>query len=138
MTNINKNYQYFSKIFLELISNQDFKNKFQAFAPEIYAEIQSYSTNPNCSCRFKIEQTINTNKDKYELFINDFLNASQISVDLSKIEDRYKVTNMAGNVEKVKKSEWQSFRDKLINEKAVYRSFAVLPIDQEYVEVYFL
>lgn len=136
--NINSNYEYLSKVFLELIQNPQFKNEFQAFAPEIYADIESYSKNPNCSCKFKIETFVNNNKEINTNFLNNFITKNNLTLNLKEIEERYKITNYSGRVEKVKISEWSSFRDKTINEKAIYRSFAVSNIDNEYVNVFFL
>jgi hypothetical protein len=137
--NIEINYNLFSKVFLHLITtNSDFKLEFQAFAPEIYADIESFSKNPNCSCRAKIEQFVMINKPKCHEFINKFLTEKNIQVDLSVIEAQYKTISYMGTVEKVKISEWKQFSDSLIAKKAVYRSFSVSKIDDEYVNVFFL
>lgn len=137
--NIDINYQFFTKVFLNLITNNsDFKNEFQAFAPEIYADIQSFSTNPNCSCRGKIEQYIITHRQKSHEFINKFLTEKNVQVDLNSIEAQYKTTLYMGTVEKVKISEWKQFSDSLNTKKAVFRSFSVCPINEEYVNVFFL
>jgi len=137
--NIPLNYEYLSKLALDLIQkNPQFKNELQAFAPEIYADIQSYSTNPNCSCRAKVEAYINNNREISVNFINNFINNNNLTIDLKDIENKYKVVNYSGKVEKVKISEWPAFRDKIVNEKAVYRAFSVANIDNEYVNVFFL
>jgi hypothetical protein len=74
MIEIDKNYQYLSKIFLDLLTkNKEFKTKFQAFAPEIYADIESAATNPNCSCRAKIESFVNKDKENLSNFLNSFI-----------------------------------------------------------------
>jgi hypothetical protein len=44
----------------------------------------------------------------------------------------------SGKVEKVKISDWQNFTQELQNKRAAYRSFSVLPIDEEYVKVFFI
>ena len=69
--NIDPNYEHLSKIFLELLSkNNEFKNAFQAFAPDIYADIESASTNSNCSCRGRVENYVNSNREKCATFYN--------------------------------------------------------------------
>ena len=124
--NIPLNYEYLSKLVLDLIQNNpQFKNELQAFAPEIYADIESYSKNPN-------------NRAPSVNFVNNFINNNNLTIDLKDIENKYKVVNYSGKVEKVKISEWLAFRDKTISERAIYRAFSVVNIDSEYVNVFFL
>jgi len=59
---ITTDYPFLSKIYLELIKNEQFKTQFQAIAPTIYADIESTYINPNCTCRAKVESYIRTNK----------------------------------------------------------------------------
>jgi hypothetical protein len=136
--NIDPNYPFISKVFLELIPNEQFKTEFQAFAPEIYADIQSFSTNPNCSCRGKVEAYVNNNKPKCLDFLNNFIQKNNTSISLDEITKRYIVKPYAGVVEKVKISEWQAFQNRLIQERANYRAFSTSKIDDEYVNVFFL
>ena len=137
--NIPLNYEYLSKLVLDLIQNNpQFKNELQAFAPEIYADIESYSKNPNCSCRAKVEAHINNNRAPSVNFVNNFINNNNLTIDLKDIENKYKTTHYSGKVEKVKISEWLAFRDKTISERAIYRAFSVVNIDSEYVNVFFL
>jgi len=127
-----------SKIVLELLFNKQFKIKFQAVSTEIYADIESFVINPNCTCRNKIEAYCIKNKDKVTVFLNDFINNNNINIDLETIKSKYTSKQYAGVVEKVKISEWAEFKDKLIKEKAIYRSFATIKFDDEYIYVFFL
>jgi len=136
--NIPNDYPFLSKIFLELVLNQQFKTAFQAIAPEIYADIESASTNPNCSCRTKIENYVNTNRQKALDFLNNFIENTGIEVDLQSITQKYTVKSYSGVVEKVKISEWQTFQNRLVKERANYRAFSTSKIDDEYVNVFFL
>jgi hypothetical protein len=136
--NVPNDYPFVSKIFLDLVSNQQFKAAFQAIAPEIYADIESASTNPNCSCRGKVENFVNTNRQKALDFLNDFLKNTGLEVDLKAITQKYTVKSYSGVVEKVKISEWQTFQNRLIQERANYRAFSTSKIDDEYVNVFFL
>jgi len=135
---IPNNYPFVSKIFLELVSNAKFKLAFQAFAPEIYADIESASTNPNCSCRGKVENYVNTNKDKSVDFLNNFIKDNEITINLEDISKRYTIKQYAGVVEKVKISDWKNFQNRLNEERAFYRTFSTSRIDDEYVNVFFL
>jgi hypothetical protein len=60
-------------VFLKLIKeNEKFKAEYEAFAPEVFADIQSFVTNPNCSCRNKIKNFVVGNNQKHEAFLNEF------------------------------------------------------------------
>jgi hypothetical protein len=135
---IPNDYPFLSKIFLELVSNQQFKTAFQAVAPEIYADIESASTNPNCSCRSKVENYVNTNRQKSLDFLNNFIENTGLEVNLQSITQKYTVKSYAGVVEKVKISEWQNFQNRLTQERANFRTFSTSRIDDEYVNVFFL
>jgi hypothetical protein len=136
--NIDINNPILSKIVLELLFNKKFKNEFQAFAPEIYADIESFTSNPNCTCKNKIEIYAIKNKEKTSTFLNNFINDNNINLDLDAITQKYTSKQYAGIVEKVKISEWDKFKDKLVKEKAIYRSFATIKFDEEYIYVFFL
>jgi hypothetical protein len=135
---IPNDYPFLSKIFLELVSNQQFKTAFQAVAPEIYADIESASTNPNCSCRSKVENYVNTNRQKSLDFLNNFIENTGLEVNLQSITQKYTIKSYAGVVEKVKISEWQTFQNRLTQERANFRAFSTSKIDDEYVNVFFL
>lgn len=131
-------YPFVSKIFLEFVSNQQFKTAFQSIAPEIYADIESASTNPNCSCRSKVENYVNNNRDKCISFLNKFIESTGLEINLDAISQRYAVKSYAGKVVRVKISEWEKFSDILAKERAIFRSFSTSKIDDEYVNVFFL
>lgn len=134
-----KNYVFLGKIFLELISsNVSFKNEFQAVAPQIYADIESASKNPNCSCRSKIEAYVRENKDQSVDFLNGFISRNNITIDRESIEQKYKINTISGEIREIKIKEWKEFSNKLMQERYIFRSFSVLPIDSETVKVFFL
>jgi len=137
--NIDPNYQYLSKIFLELLSlNQNFKASFQSLAPEIYADIESASTNSNCSCRGKVENYVNSNREKCAKFLNESSTEIKSLINLHDIENKYGFVIYGGKVERVKVTEWNNFSQKLNNDRAAYRQFSLLRVDDEYVDVFFL
>lgn len=134
-----ENYQYFSKIFLELINkNLEFKISFQTFAPQIFADIESFSKNPNCSCRSKIEAFILDNRSSCYNFIKNYIDSNNLKINFQEIEDKYKTTIYSGKRIEVKKNEWHVFSDALKKDRALYKSFSILSKDQDTVEVYFL
>jgi len=139
MQNIDKNYQHLTKIFLELITtNAEFKKRLQAFAPSIYADIESAATNPNCSCRARVEAHLNQDREKSAEFLNSFRREFNLEVNLVEIEQKYGFEPYSGRVEKVKISEWKEFVNQLNNNRAAYRTASVVRIDDEYVNVFFI
>ena len=139
MNMFKSDYPFLGKIFLELLSsNQVFKLNFQALAPQIYADIESASTNPNCSCRAKIEKHVLENKEQCTEFLNKFVTQNNLNIDISQIELKYKTTPYHGKTVDVKISEWEQFSKQLIQQKAVFRSFSLIVIDPDTVKVFFL
>jgi hypothetical protein len=136
--NIDTNNPLLPKIVLELLFNKKFKNELQAFTPEIYADIESFISNPNCTCKNKIEVYVIKNKEKISIFVNNFLNDNNINLDLEAINRKHTSKQYAGVVEKVKISEWDKFKDKLMKEKAIYKSFGTIKFDEEHIYVFFL
>lgn len=138
-TTIDKNYQHLSKIFLDLLlKNKDFKPIFQVFAPDIYADIESASTNPNCSCRGKIEQHVLKDRVASTEFLNKFLTDFNVEVDLKMIEALHGFELYSGKVERVKISEWSQFTKDIQSKRAAFRSFSLLRVDDEYMDVFFI
>lgn len=132
-------YRFLGKVFLELLSsNETFKLNFQALAPQIYADIESASTNPNCSCRSKVEKYVLENKEKCAEFLNNFISQNNVNIDISHIESKYKTTSYYGKVVDVKISEWEHFSKQLIEQRAIFRSFSVMAINEDLVKVFFL
>jgi hypothetical protein len=137
--NIDKNYEFLSKIFLELLSNEpEFKPLFQAFAPEMYADIESAATNPNCSCRGRVENYVNNNREKCANFINELSENIKSKINLDQINSTYSFVNYSGTVKRTKISDWKKFFEQTITDRAAYRNFSVVRVDDETVDVFFL
>ncbi len=135
---ITTDYPFLSKVYLELIKNEQFKTQFQAKAPTIYADIESTHINPNCTCRAKVEAYVRTNKEKLHEFLLDFINTNQTDLNLQQIEEKYKITLYAGKVDKVKVAEWAEYVNSLAKVKATFRYFSTARVDDEYVNVFFI
>lgn len=136
---IKSDYHFLGKIFLELLSsNETFKLNFQAFAPQIYADIENASTNPSCSCRSKIEKYVLDRRESCTEFLNNFITQNNLTIDISQIESKYKTTSYIGKVVDVKISEWEQFSKQLLEQKAMFRSFSVMKEDEDAIKVFFL
>jgi len=136
---IEKNYLHLPKVFLDLISsNKEFKTRFEVFAPEVYAEIQSFVTNPNCTCRGKIAEYVRLNSDKCTDFVNLFLLETNTDIDLEKITHEANSAVGVGKVFRIKKSEWPDFSRNMFQQGIRFRGFSVVQVDEENIDVYLL
>jgi hypothetical protein len=136
-------------VFLKLIKeNEKFKAEYEVFAPEVFADIQSFVTNPNCSCKNKIKNFVVGNNQKHEAFLNEFtennketlgtLDIKKMKTEIHEEMRQRMLTNMRGQVFKIKKSDWVNFPAEMAKQKVFIRSFSVVPIDEENIEVYIL
>ena len=144
MVTLEQNYPHVDRVVLQLLSkNQAFKPKFELFAPEVYAEIQTFVTNPNCSCRGKIAEFSRNNSEKCINFVNSFLAETNSSIDFNEINGNLAVEapqfHGQGRVKRIKKSEWGKFPvENLSSINGPVRFFSVVPVDEENIDVYFV
>lgn len=150
MVTLEQNYPHVDRVVLQLLSkNQAFKPQFELFAPEVYAEIQTFVTNPNCSCRGKIAEYSRNNSEKCINFVNSFLAETNSSIDFDEINNNLAQTPVQngaqntqagpGRVKRIKKSEWEKFS--IENQSGFggpVRFFSVVPVDEENIDVYYI
>lgn len=136
---IDQNYQYLPQIFLYMLRNSQFRDLFKSFAPEIQNDIESAAFNPDCTCRTRVQNYINENREKCHLFFTDFINTNPGAFDLNEFAEYISPPkNYSGHIEKVKISEWNEFVKKLVREKANFSMFSTSKIDDEYINVFFI
>jgi hypothetical protein len=136
---IDENYPYLGEIFLYLINNPVFKELTKEWAPEMAEDIESAINNPNCGCRNRIKDYILKNKEKAYLFFRDFINTHPGAFDLNHfLFFIAPPKNYSGTIERVKRSEWLKFVEKLNFEKAKFRNFSVVKADEENIDVFFI
>jgi hypothetical protein len=116
-------------LFLKLIrENKKFKTSYELFAPPIYAYVQSFATNPNCSCRNKIKAHVNSNLLAHNSFIEHFFQknkeefggASLEKLKAGIIEEKRNsaaATGITGKFARIKKSQWAEFPAKMATER---------------------
>jgi len=139
MNNIPSDYRFLAQAALDFLTRYpNFKTKFQAIAPEIYADIESASTNPNCSCRNKVENYVFSNRESCANLINSFISENNIPFNIDEFTAIYQTTPYHGVVETVKTQDWFSYVDGLMQKKAIFRSFSVVKIDEETINVFFI
>lgn len=65
---------FLGRIVLQLLgSYPNLKNSYQSSFPDLYADLESASTNPNCSCRGKVLAHIQNNLEQSTTLFNSFL-----------------------------------------------------------------
>ena len=138
---VDKNSPYFSKLFLELIqTNAKFKTDIQATMPAIFADVESFKINPNCSCRGRIEAHINSNRDTSHAFLVDWLQQNpQSAFTPQAIIQKFTTTTLGGTIVTLPNTEqaFAEFYTKAISERYVFRGFSVVPAGDN-IKIYFL
>jgi hypothetical protein len=136
---------YFQKIILNLIRiSDDFKSILQSEFPNIYADIQSASTNPNCSCVKKVETELLNNKDKSLNLLNNYLSNKE---NLDKIQSVLNIDYAAltpkpyyGKMFVIENTEekFKEFMDFVNKDRAQFRNFSTAISPEGKLHIYFL
>lgn len=139
--NMEVNDPYLSKVFLELIQmNATFQADLQAAMPAIYADIQSFKNNPNCSCRSKIEAHINATRNASFAYLDEWLKKhSMADADVQALIQKYVVSDVAGRIFRIPKTDaaFLEFKQRAINDRFTYRSMCIVP-EEHNIAIYFL
>jgi len=137
-------HQYFTQVVFWLITNDIiFTKAFKEFAPQVADKIETFSKNPNCSCRGAIGDYINSSESNYsntKRFVLDFLQKNpQVKIDLEKIEKDNKTVDARGQVFRIAKNDkaFQDFYRYMIENRFQYRHFSIVPDGESWV-IFFL
>jgi hypothetical protein len=136
---------YFEKIILNLIKvSEDFRSILQSEFPNIYADIQSASTNPNCSCVRKVEAELLSNKDKALNLLNNYLSKQEnldkiqsvLSVDYASLAPKL----YSGRMFVIENTEekFKEFMDFINQDRAQFRNFSTAISPEGKLHIYFL
>lgn len=136
---------YFHKIILNLIRvSEDFKLILQSEFPKIYADIESASTNPNCSCVKKVEKELLVNKDKALNLLNTYLSNKD---NLEKIQNLLNVDYASlspkpyfGKMFIIENTEekFKEFMETINKDRAQFRNFSTAINPEGKLHIYFL
>lgn len=136
---------FVSKIILNLIRiSEEFKSILQSEFPNIYGDIQSASTNPNCGCVKKVEIELFNNKEKSLNLLNNFLSNKDnvdkikeiLNIDYEALSPKPyngKMFIIENNEEKFKE-----FMDNINKDRAVFRNFSTAISPEGKLHIYFL
>jgi hypothetical protein len=125
LKNTEKDYNH--AVILLLQNNTLFKDNFIASFPQIEADIQSASVNKDCSCKNKVFNFIDQNKDEFNDFLYDFLIKNDLFVTFIEYLNSIPIyKDYSGKIAKTSISEWSNFTNNLINDNAQFRSFSLI------------
>lgn len=136
---------YINKIILNLIKiSEDFKSLLQSEFPNIYADIQSAATNPNCTCVKKVEAELVNNKDKSLNLLNSFLsnqgNIEKIKEVLNIDYSELMPQQYSGKMFIIENTEekFKEFMENINKNRAIFRNFSTAISPEGKLYVYFL
>ena len=136
---------HFQKIILNLIRvSNEFKSILQSEFPNIYADIQSASTNPNCTCVKKVEAELLNNKEKSLNLLENFLSKTEnlekinevLSVDYAALSPK----SYSGRMFIIENTEekFKEFMDIINKDRASFRNFSTSISPDGKLQIYFL
>jgi hypothetical protein len=136
---------YINKIILNLIRiSEEFKSILQSEFPNIYADIQSAATNPNCGCVKKVELELTNNKEKSLNLLNNFISNKE---NIEKIKDILNVDYGAlspkpysGKMFIIENTEekFKEFMDNVNKDRAIFRNFSTSISPDNKLYIYFV
>jgi len=121
---------------LELIqTSKSFYEKYIKQYPDNTANALSFSKNPNCSCRNKLTNHYNENKEDVDSFVLSFLKTEPNSINLVDFENRHKTKPVSGRIVKIEKTDeaYGNLVQTIQNEGWAFRSMSVAVDGDEYV-----
>lgn len=107
--------------------------------PAILADLVTFKSNPNCSCRGRVMKFFNELLEKEPEALNKYVkDPAALTVELNNIKTQRQQNNYSGRIMTVQKGEeaWKSFATDMNNGK-FFRAFSVVERENELV-VYFL
>jgi hypothetical protein len=117
-----------------------FRDEFQKQFNEVYADIETFKNNPNCSCKFKIKQFILENKSLvYSFLVNYFNNNPSLQDTVNNTLQRHSVLEVAGQTFTIDDTEeaFSAFYQKILSEKFIFQTFSLLK-DNNKLRIFFL
>ena len=121
-----------------LINNDNVFERLKSDFPEILADLITFKSNPNCSCKGRVikyfSDQLTINPDVLEKYIYD---QNALTQHLAQIQEQRLLNTYSGKVIIIPKGEqaWANFQLELINK--IFRGFSVAEREDS-VAIYFL
>lgn len=118
-----------------LLKNDTFYAFLRGAFPEILSELVTLRSNPNCSCKKKalavIHASYTNNRRPFDDFFNKNPEIKKLALNVQ--NEHY----LGGRIFRIKKGqeEWKKFFNSI---NGNYRSFSINPVNDEYIDIYFL
>jgi hypothetical protein len=121
-----------------LIKNETFYTRLTTDFPEILADLTTFKTNPNCTCRGRVVKYFSDKLNENPTLLDQYVeNPQDLQNQLVVIQNQRIQNNYTGKVFTVGKTEadWQTFANSLAGK--MYRTFSVVD-NGENLTVYLL
>lgn len=131
--------QNLSVSLLYLIKDDTTFNRLKNDFPEILADLTTFKSNPNCSCRGRVTKFFSDKLQQDPTLLNKYIyNEAELIEQLNQVEISRQQNNYSGRIITIPKNEtsWQQLAQE-INQGKFFRSFSVVERENELV-VYFL
>jgi hypothetical protein len=121
-----------------LISNDNVFERLKSDFPEILADLITFKSNPNCSCKGRVikyfSDQLAINSDILEKYIYD---QNALAQHLTQIQEQRLINTYSGRIITIPKGEqaWANFQSELVNK--MFRGFSIVEREDS-VAVYFL
>lgn len=122
-----------------LMKDETTFNRLKTDFPEILADLVTFKSNPNCSCRGRVIKFFSDKLQQDPALLNKYVyNNEELSTELNKAELLRQQNNYSGKIITIPKTEeaWLNF-SKEINQGKFFRGFSVVEKENTLV-VYFL
>jgi hypothetical protein len=102
--------------------------------PEILADLTTFKSNPNCSCRGRVNKFFSEKLEKDSTVLNKYIkNTEVLKTELDKVSTQRQANNYSGKIISLPKTEeaWKNFSDEM--KSKFFRSFTVVEKENELV-----
>lgn len=138
------NNNFVHKISSSLIRvSTDFKSILQSNFPDIYADIESASTNPNCTCVGKVENKILQNKDQALDLLKQFISDKDGNLEIEGIvKNNYGAQipqSLRGKMFVIEntREKYEEFMNDIVEKRFVFRNFSTAIDSNNNLVLYF-
>jgi len=125
---LDKDYKHLPTLVLTLITTfDDFRSNFQNTFLQTHADVESFKVNPNCSCKYRIIDFIEKNRNDVFLYIENW-HKNHSNIDLMLLVKPYIFENVSGKVFRIDKNDkaFEEFSKKIIEDKFSFRAFDIV------------
>jgi len=135
-----KNSKKLPGVILSLIeTNSAFKDLLKTTIPSIAADVESAATNPNCSCRERVNEYVTANSELVGAFLYEYIISNNLQDKIKSIFEAAQVPPVpaSGRVAKTTVKDWPEFAKSVNKANLSYRHMSTSIVGDD-VYVFFL